>query len=179
MNKDYFIIENLISSEKLKYFTKLLYEDSLKENSLLKWINYGGENLKRTILPQKTAQWDIDDDLIKIVNFSKNFIINEYNLKKENLKLKKYFIHVMLENREIATHIDDRNPKDQHYSAIFILNNNYKGGEFFFSKLNKQIELKQGSLLIFKGDAKREHKVNKITKGYRVSIPIFFKYGVE
>lgn len=184
MNKDYFILEDLMTPEKLKYFTKLFYNDSQKEvkeenSSIFKWINYGGENLKKTILPQNESQWDKENDLIKIVNFARDFIIKNYKIQDKNLKLKKYFIHIMLEEREIATHVDDRNPNDEHYSAIFIINNNYEGGEFFFSKLNKEIKLKAGSLLVFKGDAKREHKVKKIKKGYRVSIPIFFKNGVE
>jgi len=183
-NLEYYIIEDLISENQLKYFSKLFYTDSMIENnsensSLLKWVDYGGKNLRRAILPQNKNNWDQKNLFANMVEYTKEFISKNYVLKNNNLQLKKYFIHVMFEDRDIVSHIDDRNPQDEHYSAIFILNDNYKGGDFFFSKLNKKIKLKAGSLIIFKGDAKREHGVEKITEGFRISIPIFFKDEVK
>jgi predicted 2-oxoglutarate/Fe(II)-dependent dioxygenase YbiX len=66
------------------------------------------------------------------------------------------------------------NPKTETISAIILLNNNFKGGDLLYRenlKITKS-NINVGSLIIF--PSKLQHKVNKITEGFRYSLCCWF-----
>lgn len=124
--------------------------------------------------------WDPDGVFQKIVSFAKSFFLNNYPIE-ESFDLKRMFVHVMKTGAEINHHIDDGDiyedkPEfEKHYSAVLVLNDDYEGGEFYFNKLDFKEKLSAGTLVLFRGDAEREHGVLPIISGSRMSMPIFFR----
>tara|TARA_R110000851_G_scaffold151527_2_gene292755 strand:+ start:74 stop:433 length:360 start_codon:yes stop_codon:yes gene_type:complete len=72
---------------------------------------------------------------------------------------------------KIHPHVDH----DPHVygSCTFNLNEDYEGGEFGFFRDKKNIDLKQGDVLIFPADYHWVHEVKPITKGTRYSVNCF------
>ena len=68
-------------------------------------------------------------------------------------------------------HYDGHVAKDNNFTAICYLNDNFKGGETVVEKT--VIKPKQGLMILFSGD-KKTHSVNKIKKGTRYTIPCWY-----
>ena len=178
-NLGYYIIENLMSKESCKKFTEKIIAESKLDVS-----NPRKNFMIHPSIPGNSVynkEWDPEQEFNKIIKFAENFIKENYDLNKNTFELKRFFFHTMLKGAEIEAHADDgdeylNKPEDErHYSAVFVLNENYEGGKMFFPNLQTKHKLKEGSLIIFPGDIKRTHGVEEITKGFRVSMPIFFR----
>ena len=102
----------------------------------------------------------------KINNLLNNFIKTHNEKYKINyFELVKWFT-----GSDQKQHVDlDYHP----YTSIIYLNNNYIGGETVVE--NKVIKPKKGKLISFKGN-KIFHKVNKVTKGIRYTLPCWYAH---
>lgn len=178
-NLGYYIIEDLMSKESCQKFTKKIIKESKLDLS-----NPRKNFMIHPSIPGDSVdnkEWDPKQEFNKIIKFAEKFIKEKYDLTKNTFELKRFFFHTMLEGAKIEAHADDgdeypNKPKDEsHYSAVFVLNENYEGGEMSFPNLKTKHKLKEGSLIIFPGDVKRTHEVEIIKKGFRVSMPIFFR----
>lgn len=65
----------------------------------------------------------------------------------------------------------------RHFSAITYLNDNYKGGQLYFSKFdNFTPGIKPGTLVIFPTTLEYSHGVTKVIEGMRYTIASFFTF---
>ena len=76
----------------------------------------------------------------------------------------------------MAPHIDDHIPAI--LSQVVYLNDDYEGGETFFTQLNLTVTPKRGTLVGFRCNClKHEHGVNKILSGTRYTFTSWYKKG--
>ena len=118
-------------------------------------------------------------DLIKMIISS---ICFEIGLQKNKIILKHFLYQVLLEGQELGYHNDASSFSLDYsgYSALLYLNDNYEGGEILF--YNKKydddsyikIKPNSGDCIFFPGDSDHPHSVNKVKKGERSSLIIFF-----
>lgn len=62
------------------------------------------------------------------------------------------------------------------FGCIIYLNDDYEGGELYFTRLDTAIRPKAGMLVAFTGGFHHEHAVLKVTKGLRMTMPTFFTF---
>jgi|TARA_R110002020_G_scaffold102695_1_gene240946 predicted 2-oxoglutarate/Fe(II)-dependent dioxygenase YbiX len=98
----------------------------------------------------------------RIINKMSRFRLNRYD-KNTNMAPHVDNIHDIF--YEADTHGNERGVPI--LSIIGLLNDNYKGGEFYVC--NQKINLKQGDVLIFPSNFIYPHEVKTITKGTRYS----------
>lgn len=83
-------------------------------------------------------------------------------------------------------HADNANPDNaphqypyRAFGSILYLNDDYHGGELFFTRLDKIIKPKTGMLVAFSGGFHHEHAVLKVTKGTRYTLASFYTFEEE
>jgi len=113
----------------------------------------------------------------------------DYEIKPGKLSFKTSIYYVMLKGAHGPEHVDEvidlgikeyENPGEiLCYSALIYLNNDYKGGEIYFPKVDLSIQPEPGDLIYFRGDDRIPHGVNKILGGERCNIIIFFEVFPE
>jgi predicted 2-oxoglutarate/Fe(II)-dependent dioxygenase YbiX len=65
----------------------------------------------------------------------------------------------------------------RNYSAVTYLNDNYKGGEIYFTEFdNFKPKISPGTLVIFPGTLKYMHGVTEVKEGTRFTIASFFTF---
>ena len=68
-----------------------------------------------------------------------------------------------------------KNFKTKNFSTIVYLNDNFIGGELYFSQYdNLEIPIKENSAISFKGDTNHLHGVKVVEEGIRYTISIFW-----
>lgn len=81
-------------------------------------------------------------------------------------------------------HADNANPDGsphgmmhRQFSSVAYLNDDYEGGEFYFTALDIAIKPRRGSLLAFTGGFHHEHAVLRVHSGnVRLTIPSFYTF---
>lgn len=80
-------------------------------------------------------------------------------------------------------HADNANPDgSQHmmthreFSGIVYLNDDYEGGQLYFTALNIVLQPARGMLAAFSGGFHHEHAVLRIDSGTRLTMPFFFTF---
>lgn len=73
----------------------------------------------------------------------------------------------------------DGKPNDvpwRDYGAVIYVNDDYEGGELYFTKLDMVLRPKAGMLAAFPATLSHEHAVLKVAKGERVTLPAFYTF---
>jgi len=80
-------------------------------------------------------------------------------------------------------HADNANPDGsphamahRDFSGIVYLNDNYRGGEFYFTALDTIIKPKKGMLVAFTAGFHHEHAVLRVESGQRLTMPFFLTF---
>tara|TARA_R100001163_G_scaffold65745_1_gene64432 strand:+ start:33 stop:626 length:594 start_codon:yes stop_codon:yes gene_type:complete len=60
------------------------------------------------------------------------------------------------------------------YSAIIYLNDDYRGGEFYFKRLAYDLQPEKGLLVAFTAGMKHVHGVREVKTGVRYAMPMWF-----
>lgn len=63
------------------------------------------------------------------------------------------------------------------YASVVYLNDDYEGGDFYFTRLKLRVKIRQGLLVAFRGGFEHEHGVMAVTRGVRYTMPAW--YGTE
>jgi hypothetical protein len=71
----------------------------------------------------------------------------------------------MQDGVELKAHTDQDTDPSIKYATIIYLNDNYSGGELFFSNKNIEIKPKPGSLVVFPGTNEFNHGVRHVKAG--------------
>lgn len=87
------------------------------------------------------------------------------------------------ENKFMPPHADnckpDGKPNDvpwRDFGAVIYINDDYEGGELYFTKLDMVLRPKAGMLAAFPATLSHEHAVLKVTKGERITLPAFYTF---
>lgn len=78
------------------------------------------------------------------------------------------------EGQFYTTHTDSFKDRPRAVSCSFVLNNDYKGGEFAFFDRELIYKLKKGDALIFPSNFMYPHEIMPVTSGTRYSIVTWF-----
>ena len=71
----------------------------------------------------------------------------------------------MQEGIQLKAHTDQDTDPSIRYATIIYINDNYNGGELFFSNKDIEIKPKPGSLIIFPGTSEFNHGVRHVQAG--------------
>jgi hypothetical protein len=83
-------------------------------------------------------------------------------------------------------HADNRNPDGSHhhmshrdFSGVVYLNDDYEGGELYFTALDVAIKPKRGMFVGMTGGFHHEHAVLRVHSGTRLTMPFFLTFNSE
>jgi len=90
------------------------------------------------------------------------------------------------EGVNMPAHADNANPDGsphgmawRNFSSIVYLNDDYDGGELYFTALDRYLKPKAGMLVAFTAGFHHEHSVLKVTRGERFTMPGFYTYDAS
>lgn len=90
------------------------------------------------------------------------------------------------EGMHMEPHADRANPDGsphafahRDFASVIYLNDDYEGGEIFFTAQDMVLRPRAGMLVAFTGGWRHEHAVLKVTKGTRYTMPGFYTFDPE
>ena len=129
----------------------------------------------------------INDIKVKKIINNYRFLTSQFIFKCFNQPCVPTFTDIVLwqEGREMGLHIDNGEGKKElkelftrTFTSVLYINDGFKGGETIIRGLNNTQHYiskpKKGSIIIFTSDSKSEHKVNRVTKGNRITSSSWF-----
>ena len=148
---------------------KIEYFKNLKPFCLEKFGRDDVENLVAEGKFEITSNWE--DKNLSISEYEISYIIpkklqNLVNKTDQNLKVSglKTFQR-MQDGVELKAHTDQHTDPSIRYATIIYINDDYNGGEIFFTNKNLELKPKPGSLLIFPGNDEFNHGVRHVQSG--------------
>lgn len=83
----------------------------------------------------------------------------------------------------LPPHTDNSNPNGtphttpwRDFSSIVYLNDDYEGGELYFTARDRVLKPRRGMLVAFSAGYHHEHGVLKVTQGRRITMPAFYTF---
>lgn len=83
----------------------------------------------------------------------------------------------------LPCHTDNSNPDGtahstpwRDFSSIVYLNEDYEGGELYFTAQDRVLKPRRGMLVAFSAGYHHEHGVLKVTRGRRITMPAFYTF---
>lgn len=83
----------------------------------------------------------------------------------------------------LPPHTDNSNPDGsvhstpwRDFSSIVYLNDDYEGGELYFTAQDRILKPRRGMLVAFSAGYHHEHGVLKVTRGRRITMPAFYTF---
>lgn len=73
-------------------------------------------------------------------------------------------------DQKFTNHIDDHPDYPRRISCVYYFNDNYEGGEIYFSKFNLRYKPNKNELLFFPSTYVYNHEVLPVTKGFRYAV---------
>lgn len=197
MSKEILIINNFINNEEARdisyFFRKTVVLNDHTPNSFPSRIGFENSKKASLISPNNPIIRIGQDEEENYISQLTTKIILEVKEKseiffKKKLDLVHFTYHVMCPGAINGLHSDsttldgkpnrdDGIPEEQEYSALIYFNNHgndYEGGEIEFPLQDLVLRPKSGDLIIFRGNHLYPHKVNRIKRGMRDTMVIFF-----
>lgn len=182
-----FIVENFISKSSADFLIKSIGSHLVETPN--EHVLCGPSGSKSTPLDQvgeygNSEEYNIGIDMFNSLLFSINQLISDkFNLQH---RVKSSFLGCMLPGAFNKMHMDNRIIDDngeilirENYafdkSGLLYLNEDYSGGELYFSKQNLLIKPNTGSLIFFEGDENKPHEVKEVTSGSRYNMVTFYE----
>lgn len=125
------------------------------------------------VIEKKNIRKSLDDEVFKCAKKS----IEKYNEKFKYAHVLKDSGYQLLKYEKggfYTQHVDSFTERPRTISCSFILNNNFKGGEFSFFDNKLIYPLKKGSAIMFPSNFLYPHSVLPVTEGTRYSIVTWF-----
>jgi hypothetical protein len=177
---DVLIVEDFLSKDDLKVLNDII--NNLQEED---WMIEYTKNLKRFCMA-KFGRDDVDN-LVAEGKFeiTQGWQDKNYNLESEVVahsiieKLSRFVnlanpsleasglktLQRMQEGVQLKAHTDQHTDPSIRYATIIYLNDNYNGGELFFTNQGLEIKPKPGSLVLFPGTDEFNHGVRHVEPG--------------
>jgi predicted 2-oxoglutarate/Fe(II)-dependent dioxygenase YbiX len=129
---------------------------------------------------------DKSEEMHKNLEFIINSIKDKFNFLSKKIEIDRVLYQVLQKGEGLGWHTDAYGGvdgyKENYYSALLYLNDDYEGGEIVFYDDNtgnkdNAVSYKPflGTLIYFKGDEDYPHSVNDVLLGERANIILFFK----
>lgn len=171
------ILENFLDSKLVNNFYEFVIKSDLWENNGDGEWNHRSINVKS--MPDDVREFVLDYR-IKVKNKILDFFSITDNLYCDIFQ----FVRWRVGNRLYPPHADAEYASGKihpfnyrNYSAITYLNDNYKGGEIYFTEFdNFKPKLTPGTLVIFPTTLKYTHGVTEVEQGERYTIASFFTF---
>lgn len=177
---DVIVVENFLSSEDLKKLNyiinnateddwKIEYTKNLKRFCLEKFGRDDVENLVSEGKFEVTLGWEdknynmVDEPIAEEIVQKLSSIVDSVDSSLETSGLKTF--QRMQEGVQLKAHTDQHTDPSIRYATIIYLNDDYNGGELFFSNKDLELKPKPGSLVIFPGTDEFNHGVRHVTAG--------------
>ena len=132
-----------------------------------------GMSLNEVIQKNKVVRKILDDQVFECVKK----VIQKYNEKFKQALISKDSGYELLKYQKggfYTQHVDSFTEIPRTISCSFILNDNFKGGEFSFFNNTLVYSLKKGSAIMFPSNFLYPHSVLPVIKGRRYSIVTWF-----
>lgn len=163
--KNIYIVENFISKDHLK-----IINDYIKEVGFI-------ENENPVEFPLAILKFNDNKEVIEI--------LDDYRKKVQSLLERDFDCEVepavfnqvarYLPGDNLNEHADKVCESWRDLSNVLYYEDDYEGGEFFFSQYGIEFKPKAGTLLYFPGGANYAHGVKTVTSGERYTTTIFWK----
>lgn len=163
--KNIYIVENFISEDHLKIINNYIKEVGFTEN----------ENPVE--FPLAILKFNESKEIIEI--------LDDYRKKVQSLLERDFDCEVepavfnqvarYLPGDNLNEHADKVCESWRDLSNVLYYQDDYEGGEFFFSQYGIEFKPKAGTLLYFPGGANYAHGVKTVTSGERYTTTIFWK----
>ena len=92
-------------------------------------------------------------------------------------------LNIWEQNSYLPPHTDNSNPDGsshttpwRDFSSIVYLNDDYEGGELYFTAKDRILKPQRGMLVAFSAGYHHEHGVLKVTSGRRITMPAFYTF---
>lgn len=92
-------------------------------------------------------------------------------------------LNIWEEGSFLPCHTDNSNPDGtahstpwRDFSSIVYLNDDYEGGELYFTAQDRVLKPKRGMLVAFSAGYHHEHGVLRVTRGRRITMPAFYTF---
>lgn len=110
----------------------------------------------------------------QIYNFLREYMPKLSKVLGTNFYIRDLLLSVYEEGAFVEPHIDFTDIKlKESLGALFYFNDNFEGGEVYFTKYSFEYKPKKGSVLIFPcNSVEYEHGVKPVTSGIRYTMPI-------
>ncbi len=173
--------DNVMPERILKYFSK--YIKQLNEFQEAKIVSQNGQIIDHNIRKVTTKSMNIYTKSLTEIHWA-NFLkftfiqfINDYqrifdtkiNFNISNIELLKYE-----EGGHYKFHVDDCAEIHRTFSCIFLVNDDYEGGELLFKNISTKETIKidniKNRLIIWPSNFLFPHSVAPVTKGERFSV---------
>ncbi len=180
ISKDLLLLEDFISQDEIDDYLDII-NNTPEEDWLIEYTS----NLKRFCM-EKFGRDDVDN-LVAEGNFEitrnwedKNLVIRPYAIYEKvyrrlnqavvnadnNLELSGLAtLQRMQAGVELKAHTDQDTDPSIRYATIIYINDNYNGGELFFTNKDIEIKPKPGSLIVFPGTSEFNHGVRHVQAG--------------
>ncbi len=185
------VVKNFITSGEVQEYKDIIentteeewdvwYMDQLKIFCKHKFGREDVENLVKEGLYEITSNWNdknlsfINSEIHRRVDKRFNEVLEKTN---EDLQLSGfYFIQRMYDGTQLVSHHDQNTDGSVEHAAVIYINNDYNGGEIFWTHKDFEMTPEPGDLLLFGGDPEWEHGVRFVTAGpMRYVLPGFIK----
>jgi hypothetical protein len=101
-----------------------------------------------------------------------------YNIEEKAQISKDFVLNKYGENEEMGQHTDwNEDQSSLEYSFVVYLNDDYEGGEIYFSNQDIKVKPKAGSIILFPSKEPYLHGSLKLISGRKIFIPHFWKNG--
>lgn len=155
------------------------YLDEMRKNALQKFGRDDIDNLVEEGLLEVTDTWADKNVSVGLEDLMETFHKRASRIFDQvgPLDVTGFTVYQrMYEGSELKAHYDQYSDKLVEYAAVLYINDDYNGGEVFFSKFGLELKPPAGSLIIFPGTEKYEHGVRPVQSGpVRYVIPTFIK----
>jgi Rps23 Pro-64 3,4-dihydroxylase Tpa1-like proline 4-hydroxylase len=121
--------------------------------------------------------------LLKMNSLRVTFLLSQFYKLKQSIYSDSVHIAYWPPGKFMEPHADNCNPDGsdhgmawRDFASIIYLNDDYQGGEVYFTNLDIRVKPKAGMLLAFTAGMHHEHAVLKVESGERFTIASFYSF---
>lgn len=121
--------------------------------------------------------------VLKITKRLQKLLIKEYNLNSE-IYPDEMVLNRLFDGMDNPAHCDSMESEDQYkgvynhryFGCVIYLNNNFEGGDLFYTKHDIIIKPEPGKLVVHLGDCNHKHGVTKLKGNTRYTLSSFWTF---
>jgi predicted 2-oxoglutarate/Fe(II)-dependent dioxygenase YbiX len=164
--------------------------DSVSDDVISDWVSWEANaettyvyGERKFLLIKDSSQQESESgkltmEIINAMNACAEKYAKIYEIEDKPEIAKDFVLNKYAEGEEMGQHTDwNEDQKTLEYSFVIYLNDDYEGGELWFSKQDIKVKPKAGSIILFPSKEPYLHGSLKLTSGRKIFIPHFWKNG--